>query len=458
MSAAVPALLRLLLIAAGWAAGAWLALVAPGNLVMRLSFGMLDDPALAAQIALTIGGVALVVAVERWRHRTAPRRPESGTPAAWARAVTIAAAAVPLFGFSLPHLLWVLGVPFGVTSTQAADIAGGGVSAGWTFLIAGPVVGAGLTSGLVKRWGQVIPSWAPLVGGRRVPRWLPVVLTVPVGLLIGQYGAMMTGCLTFGMARRCAPAGGTEVLDGNWGFTATYPIFLLWGALLLLAAAGYADTTRSSAADRPRSGPRHGAEPPRKGRFRTAWTAAHAPVPGVPRWARIVAYAIPYTVLPSSLWRIAAVVFHAPIVNGDVEGGTGNLPSWMPLEVYVVILSVVSEVLAFSAVGLIARWGEVFPRWVPGLRGRRVPTAFAVIPAALGATVLTVLWTTVAAQGALGRTLQGKPITSDNPLAMHDSFDIVVFFASYAPLLLWGPLLGALTIAYWRRRRRTRPE
>jgi hypothetical protein len=39
---------------------------------------------------------------------------------------------------------------------------------------------------------------------------------------------------------------------------------------------------------------------------RNAWRAGHVAVAAVPRWARLAAYAIPSTVLPSSLWRIAA--------------------------------------------------------------------------------------------------------------------------------------------------------
>ncbi|MFH9353777.1 hypothetical protein [Kitasatospora sp. NPDC017646] len=39
---------------------------------------------------------------------------------------------------------------------------------------------------------------------------------------------------------------------------------------------------------------------PAAGRLRTAWAAAHTPVPRVPRWARIAARAVPFTVLPSS--------------------------------------------------------------------------------------------------------------------------------------------------------------
>ncbi|MET8179288.1 hypothetical protein [Streptomyces sp. NPDC005336] len=55
---------------------------------------------------------------------------------------------------------------------------------------------------------------------------------------------------------------------------------------------------------------------PTTGRLRTVWATAHAPVAGVPRWARIAAYIIPFTVLPSGLWRIAMVVYvcYAPLL------------------------------------------------------------------------------------------------------------------------------------------------
>ena len=46
--------------------------------------------------------------------------------------------------------------------------------------------------------------------------------------------------------------------------------------------------------------PAAGPGTPAAGRIRTAWVAAHAPEAGVPRWARVAAYAIPLTVLPSA--------------------------------------------------------------------------------------------------------------------------------------------------------------
>lgn len=188
--------------------------------------------------------------------------------------------------------------------------------------------------------------------------------------------------------------------------------------------------------------------------IRTAWTAAHAPVGGVPRWARIAAYTVPLVVAPSSMWRIAACTFHAPIVRGAVDPATApsGVPG-LPIEVYVIVLSIASELLAFTAIGLVATWGEVFPRWLPMLRGRRVPTVFAVIPAGLGSIVLTLLWSWMAISMLLGLRIDGSQATGDVPVSL-DDWRGVLAFAAYAPLLAWGPLLGALTISYWKRRRR----
>ncbi|WP_199701535.1 hypothetical protein [Jiangella rhizosphaerae] len=133
------------------------------------------------------------------------------------------------------------------------------------------------------------------------------------------------------------------------------------------------------------------------------------------------------------------------------DEASGDLPTWFPLEVYVLVLSLVSEGLALLCVGLITRWGEVWPRWVPVLRGRRIPVAVALVPALLGATILTALWGWAGVSFLLGRTVQGERLPDDSPLQL-DSLDGAVVFVCYAPLMLWGPLLFAVALAYWRRR------
>ncbi|MCY1143708.1 hypothetical protein OWR29_37380 [Actinoplanes sp. Pm04-4] len=177
--------------------------------------------------------------------------------------------------------------------------------------------------------------------------------------------------------------------------------------------------------------------PSRAGQLQATWRTAHTPVAGVPRWARIAAYAVPFVVLPSSLWRLPATFLH------------GSGPG---VKVYVVCLSIVAELVAFTAVGLVAPWGERFPRWVPWLRGRSVPPLVVIIPATAAATVLTVLWTTAFVAIFRGVTVGGTPARSDFP-TQQGVGSATVFYICYLPLLLWGPLLAVVTYAYQRRRR-----
>ncbi|MFI5805894.1 hypothetical protein [Streptomyces sp. NPDC051561] len=180
-----------------------------------------------------------------------------------------------------------------------------------------------------------------------------------------------------------------------------------------------------------------------EGRLRRAWRAAHEPAAGVPRWARRVAYAVPLVVLPSGIWRLGVLFAE------DKRGGA--IEDWA-MNGYIVFLTLFSEVLAFAAVGLVARWGEVFPRWVPWLRGRRVPTAAAVVPATIGATVLTLVFTVIATVTTLTRSkTNGDPLPADFP-SRAGGWESFYFYASYAPLVLWGPMLGVLAYAYGRRR------
>jgi hypothetical protein len=86
---------------------------------------------------------------------------------------------------------------------------------------------------------------------------------------------------------------------------------------------------------------------------------------------------------------------------------------------------------------------------VPWLGGRRIPIAAAVVPAGTGAAVLTLLWTCTLAMLISGHTVEGG---TDVGLHLH-SWQYVAFWLSYGPLVLWGPLLGAVTIHYYRRRR-----
>ncbi|MCO5970895.1 hypothetical protein [Actinoallomurus soli] len=169
---------------------------------------------------------------------------------------------------------------------------------------------------------------------------------------------------------------------------------------------------------------------------------------GVPRWAVWAAYATTLTVLPSCVWRIAAISFHAPLLERSTEPAPGHGPVVFGGVWYVVALSVVSEALAYLAFGLVGEWGERIPHRIPVLGGRRVPILAAVIPAGLGAVALLIFPYALVMAG-LGRMIDGAHRSG---LVVH-GWQSVAFVVAYGPLAAWGPLLGLLTVHYYRRRR-----
>ncbi|MFD8600217.1 hypothetical protein ACFV1L_34970 [Kitasatospora sp. NPDC059646] len=167
-------------------------------------------------------------------------------------------------------------------------------------------------------------------------------------------------------------------------------------------------------------------------------TVPNAPVPP-PRWAVVAAHAAALVTLPSGLWRIA-LGLGLPVGYGEqVLRDDFHLPGWGV--VHVIGLSVVSEALALLTLGLVRPWGEVVPRRIPVLGGRRVRPLAAVVPAAVGSLALVHLWS-----GFLfwWNTDQHPP--------MLGPWRTVVGIL-YQPLVLWGPLLAAVTVSYYRRHR-----
>ncbi|MGB2567525.1 hypothetical protein ACPFP2_03580 [Micromonospora citrea] len=164
-----------------------------------------------------------------------------------------------------------------------------------------------------------------------------------------------------------------------------------------------------------------------------------------PRWARWAAYAVPLLVLPSGIWRLA-------LGAGVPVGFTGELgrlyaaPGW--ITPYVVALTVVAEAAALLTLGLVRPWGEVVPAGVPRFGGRPLPTWCVVGAAALGVAALTAIAVPTVA-------LWNGPENMGDPDAPQGIAGVVMT-ACYAPMLAWPPLLAAVTVAYWRRRRAAR--
>ncbi|MBY8871223.1 hypothetical protein K7640_05100 [Micromonospora sp. PLK6-60] len=160
---------------------------------------------------------------------TTPAVPRAGFAPRWAVRV---AHLIPLL--VLPSGLWrialVVGLPIGVSVHGVPIRPGLGES---LYIVSLSLVSEGLallSLGLVRPWGQVLPHWLPLVGGRRVPPWFAVstATTGAVALtLIWGYAAW--GVAVNGNDLGLPPAG--------FALLATcYAPLLLWGPLLLLLA------------------------------------------------------------------------------------------------------------------------------------------------------------------------------------------------------------------------------
>nr|WP_208903455.1 hypothetical protein [Streptomyces incarnatus] len=159
------------------------------------------------------------------------------------------------------------------------------------------------------------------------------------------------------------------------------------------------------------------------------------PSPTPPRWAVRAAHLTTVVVLPSGLWRIA-LVLGCPA--GYTETGFRTFDTF-GAKVWMLTLSVLCELAALLTIGLVRPWGEVVPHWIPLIGGRRVRPMAAVVPAALGAAILTVIWADV----PWWWTYAHEDMTPTGNL---------VVGILYQPLVLWGPLTAAVTISYYRRR------
>jgi hypothetical protein len=156
------------------------------------------------------------------------------------------------------------------------------------------------------------------------------------------------------------------------------------------------------------------------------------------RWAAVAAHLAPLVTLPSGLWRLGLVL--GASMGVVVDGEPMTVSGWE--HAYVIGLVVVSELTALLTVGLVRPWGERAPAWMPLIGGRRVPAAPVAGVALLGSLALMYIWGGAAVAYADGRLADGFLSSGWEAL----------FLAAYAPLLLWGPLVAAVTFDFWRRR------
>ncbi|MEV2251028.1 hypothetical protein AB0I94_10680 [Streptomyces sp. NPDC050147] len=147
------------------------------------------------------------------------------------RWAVIAAHAVPLA--TLPSGLWRVAL---VAGLPVADMP----VEGWgemLYVLGLSVVSeclALLTLGLVRGWGEVVPGWIPLLGGRRVR---PLAAVIPA--LLGAAGLfLITGWFVYAAYADLGP-GVTDSVAKQTLLMVCYVPLLLWAPLLLSVTVAY---------------------------------------------------------------------------------------------------------------------------------------------------------------------------------------------------------------------------
>ena len=163
------------------------------------------------------------------------------------------------------------------------------------------------------------------------------------------------------------------------------------------------------------------------------------------RWGRIAVYLGIVAPVFYALTRYAWVLgiplgMSEEYLRRGQESGT-----WIS-GLFLATFGVVGAVLMF---GLVQRWRDVFPRWMVGLAGRRVPIALAVVPASLVSVLLIVggivIWS------GLGQMVAEFPAGGTE-----DTGIIGAIIFQVGPTLLfpvWGLALAVATLGYYYRRR-----
>jgi hypothetical protein len=326
--------------------------------------------------------------------------------------------------YGLLGLLWTLGgagFPFGVGHDPHAEVS--------VLSDADPT----MTGALIAVLGLAGAAVAVVMGRRQVRRSLRgllvfawslsavLVLLIPDGrLLIAVIRAPM---ILIGRPLGLTELGFSEYFETFWPWSVVNQAVLILGGVLWAATAiGYRRRLDNTCL--------------RCGRSRTGrrgWTAPEAAARWG-RWAVAVAVAVPVG-YAATRWAWALDI-PLGITQEALDSEGAESPGIWGAGAILATMALGGAVLTL---GLVQKWGEIYPRWIPRLRGRRVRERTAVIPASLVATLITSTGLT----NLRAHMLEGYDIEWE-------------VWGMYAPQMffpLWGTALGAATLAYHLRRR-----
>jgi hypothetical protein len=156
------------------------------------------------------------------------------------------------------------------------------------------------------------------------------------------------------------------------------------------------------------------------------------------RWTRVAVYVAMVVPVLYALTRYAWAL-GIPLGMSEEHLRLGQEKGTWTSGLFLANFGLVGAVLML---GLVQRWGEVFPRWMLDLAGRRVPISLAVVPASIVSVLLMVggisIWS-------------GYSQLADGAVASGENLGIVV-----GPTLLfpvWAVALAVATLGYYYRRR-----
>jgi hypothetical protein len=164
------------------------------------------------------------------------------------------------------------------------------------------------------------------------------------------------------------------------------------------------------------------------------------------RWGRIAVYVALVAPVFYALTRYAWALGFPLGMNEELFRSGQESGKWIGGALFLGNFILVG---AFLMLGLVQRWGEVFPRWMIGLAGRRVPIALAVIPASVASVLLVV--------GGIGIWFLLPQMFANSAAAGAEAMRLIeeIVFGVGPTLLfpVWGLALAVATLGYYYRRR-----
>lgn len=230
------------------------------DLVVLLSGAPPDDWAAAQHVAAAAGVPLLLVAARSARPPAPPLAPaQADGPGDGREWIVAAAGTVAFVPYVAMKVWWASGGTYaGLSGAELREASReNGASGIWLALESRGIDGTVLLAGLgvlllwalVRPWGRVFPGWVPGLGGRRVPRALPMVPAVIGAASLLPYGVIGLGYCTLATAGAITMRAGDFPSSGD-ALLAAWPGiggFCGYGVALTVALRAYWLRTRPDA-------------------------------------------------------------------------------------------------------------------------------------------------------------------------------------------------------------------